>query len=138
MIKAMDILHTAERLISNDQSQSGFIVPGAYVTADVPGSGSSVYNVLSLGGRNFARVKNLVTGKLYQFPMDSLSVVLVDDPFDDNTVGAYRIKRNEVPRKTRKDDQPETKKSRSLGDILSTGQPPYSRSRYDKTGMNPE
>lgn len=152
MIKAMDILHTAEKIMGSGKNlnptQPDFISPGTFVTADIPGSGKRLYKVLSITGHDVAKVKNVETKKIYIIPLENLSAVLISDPFDDDSIKVYD--KDFDPYKDNDDnkvDQIGVKKpDNELGDKIKSngdkagvyilgGKTPYSISRYDKSGQ---
>jgi hypothetical protein len=144
VIKAMDILHTAEKIMdggkSIDPTKSGFMVPGAFVTADIPGSEDTIYRILSIEGNDIAKIKSLETKNVYDVPTEFLSLVLINDPFDDDSIKTFKdsgdtdglptAKINQVGVKKTTDDPKEMPDK--TGVYLLKGQPQYAQSRYNR------
>lgn len=154
MIKAMDIVHTAEKIMGNsgknyDPTQPDFLVPGSFVSVDLPGAEGEVYKVLELSGDNFLKVQNLETKKFYKVPTELVSTVLIDDPFDDDSIKNFQLKKDpDKPSSDNKIDQvgvkapdPDAKlpkrpkKPKNNGEFILHGQPQYAQSRYVKSGQ---
>ena len=146
----MDILHTAEKIMdggkSIDPMKSIFLAPGSFVTIDIPGSGDSVYKVLSISGGDVARVKNTETKKIYEVPTEFVSIIALNDPYNIDDIKNFRIKKdgddgdgesdgqkvNRIGIKKPGDIKTKDKQSKN-GEYLINGQPQFAKSRYDKT-----
>ena len=150
MIRAMDIVHTAEKIMSGgrgiDPTKSIFLVPGAFVTADIPKSGDKIYQVISLEGQDIAKIKNIETKKIYLVPTEFLSMVLINDPFSDiDSIKNFKNDKDDKDPSSgdkvnrigiKKPEDPEVKDTpEKAGVYLIGGQAPYSRSRYDRSNQ---
>jgi hypothetical protein len=150
MIKALDILQTAENIIRGSQTlnpnDSNYMGPGSFVTVDLPGSGDQVYKVISHESEDTVKLENTKTKKIFVVPMEFLSVVLVDDPNDyedintfltknkDDVDGLGHYKVSQLGIKKPIDLKTDSEKG---GIYVLGNQSSYNRSRYDKTNQLP-
>lgn len=152
MIRAMDILQTAEKIMKGSQWNGGntvngtqYLTPGSYATADIPGSDHRVYKILSMESEGNARVKNIGTNKEYLIPVEFLCAIMTDDSYDYDGIDNYQIQDDE-------DDSSELEKFKvsQIGikkpvtndkvkgngiDITGTSRDSYGMSRYDRTNQ---
>lgn len=154
MIKALDILQTAENIVRGSQAldpqDRNYLGPGAFVTIDLPGSDDKVYKVISHENEDTVKVQNVTTKKVYVVPIEYLSVILTDDPNDYEDINMFAIKKG----KGDDEDIPglgdykvsqlgikkpvELKTDGEKGGIYLLGnQGQFSQSRYNKSSQMP-
>lgn len=156
MIKALDILQTAENIVRGSQSLNpndrNYLGPGAFVTVDLPGSGDDVYKIISHENEDTVKLQHMKTKKVYVVPTEFISVILTDDPNDYEDINTFV-----TTSKGSKDDKEdiaglghykvnqlgikkpiELKTNNEKGGIYVLGNSgAYNRSRYDKSNQIP-
>lgn len=151
MIKAMDILLVSERIVdgqnSGGLSDSDYTTVGALVTADISGSGNTVYKVIEITGQDSVKIQSQKTKIIYNVPREFLSPVLINNPVDNVDIKVFKnTEKDSLDIEKNDSDSTNTinqigvktpgeslsKNSKKNGIYLLHGQPQFAKTRFDR------